>query len=218
MTNGGVLTKKREIVWNSDLAYAVGLFVADGHLSKDSRHLEFTSKDEEQVEHFAECLHLTCPIAKKSRGSEKEKRYFHVSWSDVHLYRFLNKIGIENRKSLTIESVNLPNEYFSDFLRGYFDGDGSIAANSHPESKLLQIKIRFASGSEKYLEWLGATIKLLVDTKGGHIVKSTRCWQLGYGKLDSLRLVKFMYNSSEVVCLKRKFNRVSELLEFTCSQ
>jgi hypothetical protein len=50
--------------WNENLAYAIGLFTADGCLYPDKRHLEFNSKDREQVENFKKCLNLDNRITK----------------------------------------------------------------------------------------------------------------------------------------------------------
>ncbi len=44
--------EKINIQWSPELAYAIGLLVADGCLSKDGRHIDFTSKDLELVESF----------------------------------------------------------------------------------------------------------------------------------------------------------------------
>ena len=35
--------------WGSDFAYVVGLITTDGSLSKDKRHIDFTSKDLELI-------------------------------------------------------------------------------------------------------------------------------------------------------------------------
>lgn len=131
------MTLNNEITWSQNLAYAIGLFVADGSLSKDKRHFDFTSKDPDQVKNFALCLGLKNQITTKSRGvTGCDKKYYHVQFGNVDFYRFLNTIGIKNNKSLSIERVLLPNDFFPDFLRGLLDGDGSISISSHPESIL----------------------------------------------------------------------------------
>lgn len=65
--------KKAETAWSQLFAYALGLLVTDGSLSKDGRHIIFTSKDRELVEHFCRCLHITPNIQMKNRirGGEK---------------------------------------------------------------------------------------------------------------------------------------------------
>ena len=44
--------KKISTNWSAELAYAVGLIATDGCLSKDKRHIDFTSKDKELIKTF----------------------------------------------------------------------------------------------------------------------------------------------------------------------
>lgn len=46
------------LIWNTKFAYAVGLMTTDGCLSKDKRHIDFTSKDLEQILNFQKCLNI----------------------------------------------------------------------------------------------------------------------------------------------------------------
>jgi hypothetical protein len=195
---------ERKDYWNNNFAYAIGLFTADGCLSSDGRHLEFTSKDEEQVKTFAQCLNLKNSITLKSRGNSEGKKYFHIQFGDVKLYRFLNSIGLTPKKSLTIKELKIPSVFIPDFTRGLLDGDGSVHTNSHPESKLLQFKTSFHSGSKIFLEWLSNQLKVMALLEGGTLCKSTRAYNLSYGKRDSIRLIKAIYYSEKVPCLKRK--------------
>ena len=145
--------------WTKNFAYAIGLFTADGCLSSDNRHLEFCSKDEEQVLNFVKCLNLSNRITKKTRAKEKVKKYYRVQFGNKDLYNFLCSIGLSSRKSLILEKVIVPKEFFADFLRGLFDGDGNFNVFKHPESKHPQIRVRFTSASPKFIRWLFHKIK-----------------------------------------------------------
>ena len=65
---GAVITS-----WSHELAYAVGLIVADGCLSKDGRHIDFTSTDIEQIVLFKECLGIKNKISNVSSAFIKNK-------------------------------------------------------------------------------------------------------------------------------------------------
>lgn len=43
---------KVKIEWSADFAYAIGLLASDGCLYNDERHINFTSKDIEQINNF----------------------------------------------------------------------------------------------------------------------------------------------------------------------
>ncbi len=110
--------------WNADLAYAVGLIVTDGSLSKDGRHINLTSKDVDQIKTFAKILNLTNKVGIKRSSYNPNGQYFQIQFGNVKFYRFLLKIGIFPNKTKTIGVVKIPINFFADFLRGHLDGDG----------------------------------------------------------------------------------------------
>ena len=61
-----------KIEWSPEFAYAIGLLVTDGSLSKDGRHINFSSKDLDLIETFMACLQLKNKISRKGSGSVKE--------------------------------------------------------------------------------------------------------------------------------------------------
>lgn len=203
-----------ELQWNNNFAYAVGLLTSDGCLSSDGRHLDLTSKDKEQIVNFMKCLGLKNKIGRKTREKEKIKKYYRVQFGDVKLYRFLCSIGLEARKSKTLERVDIPIEFFADFLRGLFDGDGSFRACMHPESQYPQIRTRFISASPKFIRWLRHEIREILNIKG-FIVTTPRVEVLEYAIADSLKLLSYLYYSPGVVCLSRKFQKISPYLTQT---
>src|SRR3989344_3887527 len=107
---------KVKICWSPEFAYAIGLLTTDGNLSKDGRHISLVSKDLEQLEHFLYCLGLKDKIKIAFKNSGNGNMYPHVQLGDVLFYRFLMSIGLTPRKSKTIGSVSIPQEYFFDLL------------------------------------------------------------------------------------------------------
>lgn len=190
--------------WNKSLAYAIGLFTADGCLYSDRRHLEFNSKDKEQVKNFRKCLNLDNKITKKARSNEKIKKYYRVQFGDVLFYKFLESIGLKSRKSKLLQKLKIPKVFFPDFLRGLFDGDGTFGAFKHPESQYPQLRLRFASASPRFIRWLHQEIKKEIGTKG-FISNRVRVENLVFGINDTLKILNYMYYSPNVVCLSRKF-------------
>jgi intein/homing endonuclease len=200
--------------WNKNLAYAIGLFTADGCLSSDKRHLEFNSKDKEQVENFRRCLGLNNRITKKARGNEKIKKYYRVQFGDVQFYRFLELIGLCSKKSLVLQKLNIPRRFFPDFLRGLFDGDGCFRIFTHPESRYPQLRTSFASASPPFIRWLQQEIKRALSIRG-FIEKAKRDENLIFAIADSLKLLNYMYYSPNIICLSRKFQKAKPYFKRT---
>ena len=207
---------KVKIIWSSKFAYAIGLLATDGNLSKDGRHILFTSKDKDLPPLFNKCLDIENKITKKARGGSKIKKYYVVQFSDRNFYEYLVKIGITPKKSKTIERVSVPRKYFRDFLRGCIDGDGSISIFNHPESKHKQLKVRLASASQNFLLWIHKNIRNTLKTKGGYIWKDNNknVYTLSYAKEDGGKILLFVYYSSSVPCLKRKRDIAKKLGEW----
>lgn len=195
---------KVNCVWSPSFAYAVGLITTDGYLSSDKRHLEFNSKDKEQVENFKGCLNLNNKITGKVRGGEQIKKYHHIQFGDVNFYKFLESIGLSSGKSKTLQELKIPKKLFPDFLRGVFDGDGCFSTFAHPESKHAQIRVSFTSASPKFLRWLHLEIGKQLHTRG-FIKNGMRTESLSYAIQDSLKLLSYMYYSPDVIRLSRKF-------------
>lgn len=198
--------KLESINWSSNLAYAVGLLTADGNLSKDGRHIEFCSKDKELVSNFKRSLRLTNKICFKRRSKDSDKKYFRIQFGNVKFYRFLSEIGLFPRKSLILESLLIPREFFAHFLRGLFEGDGSIYAFRHPESQYPQLRVRIISGSKEFLIWLRDSIRKFLRVNG--IIRSVpRANELCFYMGDSIKIVNYIYKERDGLCLRRKYDR-----------
>lgn len=59
---------KVPLEWSPNFAYAIGLLVSDGSLSKDGRHICFVSKDIEQLNNFMRALRIQVFIGSTSTG------------------------------------------------------------------------------------------------------------------------------------------------------
>jgi len=200
-----------ETNWSNKLAYVIGLFTSDGCLCSDGRHLNFTSKDKEQVQNFINCLKLQNTISKKARGGEMAKKYYQVQFGNVRFYKYLTSLGLTPRKSKTLGELDMPYKFFADFLRGLFDGDGTFGVFKHPESRHPQIRVKFASASPAFLRWLKLEINRRLRTKG-YVTKGNRVEYLEYAKQDTFKILKFMYHSPCTVFLGRKFEKVKPFL------
>lgn len=210
---GAKKLSKVRIQWSPEFAYAIGLITTDGSLSKDGRHLDFTSNDKEQIVNFMRCLNIKVKIRRKKSGSSK-KQSMRIQFSDVNFYRFLLDIGLMPRKSKIITDVDIPNQYFFDFLRGHFDGDGTFYSYFDPRwrSSFMFYTV-FISASKKHIHWLQSTLVRLAHIRG-HITKSRMqsCYQLKYAKSDSLALLKKLYYADSVICLRRKYLKIQRAL------
>lgn len=213
MKRGRKPGKKVEIRWSSEFAYALGLLTTDGSLSKDGRHISFTSKDRELIMKFLNSLRIQCHIGKKASGSQSRKNFV-VQFGDILFYKFLLSIGLMPNKTKIISALQIPVRYFFDFLRGHFDGDGTFYSYWDPRwrSSFMFYTV-FVSASKNHIEWLRREIYKLLKING-HLTKSSRksTYQLKYAKRESLKLLRKMYYNDGVPCLSRKRLKIEKAL------
>ncbi len=207
--------RKVRIAWSPEFAYAIGLLATDGNLSPDGRHINLTSKDKDQIQNFLRCLKIPdYHIGMKNRESEQEKKYFVVQIGDICFYSFLVKIGITPHKSKTLRGVAIPDQYFFDFLRGSFDGDGTFYSywDSRWKSSFM-FYTEFISASRYHINWIRRRLNSQLDISG-HITadKNGPTQQLKYAKTESLKLLPKLYYNPSVVCLSRKRRKIEEAL------
>ena len=198
--------------WSPELAYAIGLLATDGSLSKDGRHIDFTSKDLEQVENLIKCLAVPNKIGTKKSGASNIA--YRVQIGDVKFYKFLANLGLMPNKSKILGPLNIQKDYFFDFLRGFFDGDGSSYAYWDPRWKSsYMFYMCFASASKNHIEWLRSEIFMYASLKG-HVSKSQKkgCYELRYAKTEATILAKKIYESKPSICLRRKYLKIMQSL------
>ena len=203
-----------KINWAPKFAYAIGLLTTDGNLYKDGRHIEFTSKDIELVKTFRKCMNLSgVKIGTKTSGFN-DKKYPRIQFSNVRLYQELLNIGLTPNKSRTINELKIPDQYFFDFLRGCFDGDGTIYSFWDPRwHSSFMFYLNFASGSNYFLRWLQKKIKTLCNLNGNIGPGSNETYLLKYAKKEGEILFNKMFYSRNIPFLKRKYKKAKRIFE-----
>lgn len=207
------------MLWTSDLAYVVGLITSDGNLSKDGRHLDFTSKDLEQVITFEKILKTKNKVGIKRSPSHNGREYFRVQFSNVELYKFLVSIGLHPKKSKTLSELLIPDRYFADFVRGYFDGDGFTYSYWDKRWKSsFMFYSGFTSSSHNFLIWMGEQIFRLFGVTGNIKSCGKTAYQLVFAKQNSVILMQNIYYCDTITYLTRKKFKIDTALDIINKQ
>lgn len=108
-----------------DRAYFLGFLYADGNLRKNRPTIQFGlwDKDKYILEIFKEYLETNYKLY-------KDKNSFRLIITDDTMYNDLIKLGCMPKKSKILKFPTydqVPKKYMSHFIRGYFDGDGSVS-------------------------------------------------------------------------------------------
>jgi hypothetical protein len=210
--------------WAPDLAYAIGLITTDGSLSKDKRHIVFTSSDIDLLKTFKKCLKITNRITKNPPSSISQKQIFRVQFGNVQFYNWLLKIGLFPNKTFRLGKISIPDKFFPDFLRGHLDGDGSIVTfedyyntNKNPKYIYQRLITCLMSASKKHIFWLQDNIKRTKNLHGsiqdGKHPFRKNIYYIKFSKKESISLLNWIYYKKDLPCLKRKYQIAKEFLK-----
>lgn len=174
------------------MAYILGFIVTDGCLVEHANGyhgLDITSRNDRLLALIKKEMRAGHKIGKKTRGYRLQIR-------NRKIYNDLLKLGLTPRKSKILRFPVVLNEFLADFIRGCFDGDGSIIVWRDPRWKHpWQIRTVFCSGSHIFLDDMQKRLREVAGLSNGSIQKSTRSHNLCYSIADSVKLYNFMYSN-----------------------
>jgi len=206
--------------WASKMAYVLGFWVADGYMRHEkSYRILFNSSDYDLLINIRECMGSTHPVCLKKKSRKATLPEYELAIFSKHMYSQLEKLGGMRRKSKSITVPIMSSEYFPDFVRGYFDGDGSVFYTTYRSTKnkkmRTELRSNFTSGNPKFLEVLQTA---LVDILG--VSRKKICpfnegasWKLGYATIDTVKLLRFMYYPNYPIGLKRKASFAEDIFK-----
>jgi hypothetical protein len=132
--------------WSQEMAWTLGLLFTDGHIH--SNVVQFTSVDAELLEKVRTIFQSSRSIQKRTQSYDKSKHIYAFAFSHPKIAEDLRKLGLHEKKSLDIVFPEVPEEYMRHFIRGCWDGDGSIFFDQN------NLVASYISGSKKFIERL----------------------------------------------------------------
>ena len=136
--------------WSYPMAYTLGFWYADGNMNSldktQGKRISFSSQDKDILIKIRELMKSNHPIYKDSKWN-----CYNLIISRKQLWDDIFKLGGRPAKSLVNKFPVIPNRYKSTFIRGYFDGDGSIylSKTNYPTVCFTGCKL-FLSAISKY--------------------------------------------------------------------
>lgn len=201
--------------WSDDMAYVLGFFVADGCLTKNAKrqnyYIEFVSTDLDILEKIKGSLSATQVVSRK-KLIDGCKQAYRIQIGSKRMFCTLREMGILQNKSKLLKYFVIPDQYFSDFTRGYFDGDGYSNCTIYykkDRNKYGRVLFGgFTSGSRPFLAGFREQLDRLALMEGGTLCSHSNNFALAYSGKDTGKLFYFMYNNlSKKIYLDRKYRK-----------
>lgn len=197
-------------------AYWLGLIAADGCITS-ANYFAITLKDEDILKELKKDLHFSGDIYSPQ---SKYGIYYRINFSSKKICNDLRKLGISENKSLTYNNFpNIRHGLIRHFIRGYFDGDGSIGGyttttyNPKNISKVKNYSMNIIA-TEQFCKNLYEEIYSEIGYKG-KINKSYNSKFMFYYTIYKNSALKdfywYIYHNCSIY-LKRKYNIWNEFL------
>lgn len=189
-------------------AYWLGFLFADGYVSKDPRNEIEISLQLLDVEHLYKFKNFLKSKNRVILDYKVGRCRFVVT--NKHFKQTLKSLGCVNNKSLILEYPKIDKSLERHFIRGYFDGDGSLTyakTNKNKDNDKITISCSFI-GTENFLSGIANFTNIKTSTpylydKAG---ENTVTYIMEYSKHRSVNLVELLYEDSTIY-LNRKYNR-----------
>ena len=192
-------------------AYWLGFLYADGCVHSNNYEISVNITDKEHIEKFKAAIkafnHNITEI--QDKRFQNAKTLYQFSIRDKQLHQDLIKWGCIPQKSLLINKIpNIPRDYVSHFLRGYFDGDGSL----HYLRGTNNYRISFV-GTKDFLNDIQKELQTNVSLQS-NIAGKTYVLQIA-GRRQIERILNYLYNNSkENNRLNRKYQKYLDCLDW----
>lgn len=219
----GYENKKKQFTFNEhffdeidteEKAYIFGFFLADGSnvIKQRSVCMSLQSEDKYILERISNILDSDRPI----RHINPPKRFPHRKHQDMIILRSmyfskkLESLGMCRMKSYLLKFPSfIPDNLMNHFVRGYFDGDGSIYYSKNGNG--YRYGFNFV-GTEDFIIGLRATLmkscefsEVKIDTRFPERHNSTRYITYN-GRLQAIKFGEWIYKDATIY-LKRKLDK-----------
>jgi len=207
-------------ILNEDQAYFLGFLYSDGcnHLKVGKVSLCLQEDDKEILSKLSYYLY-NAEFLSFIKGRNGSKNQYGLKICSKHICNKLNELGCTPKKSLNLKfPLWMHDNLKKHFIRGYFDGDGSISSSTRKYKNLDTTGIDFKwsivstdSFCSDLINFINSEIDIHFSTKltckESNLITTT---VYTHGNKQILKLMEWLYQDSNIY-LARKHNKYLEL-------
>lgn len=204
---------------NENMAWLLGFLASDGCVSKDRNQIiiHLAKNDIEILERIRKELQLENPIS--TGASNRGYEFCRLSWTCAQHVKDLAEYNIIPQKTYKLQPpFKLDKKYWIDYIRGYFDGDGSIniIKNSNGRGNGT-LRWQVCSATKCILEFIMTYFKeeyhipevcIQERETNGKIM-----YIIQYGPVATRTIYQHLYNTKSTLYLQRKKDHFDEIIK-----
>ena len=204
-----------EKIDTNDKAYFLGLLYADGcnHIKENRVELGLIEEDDYIIKYlsnifFNEDASIYIKSKDPKRANERPMKRLYLT--NKKISNDLFNLGLLNNKTKILTFPNIDNEYKFAFIRGYFDGDGTVSSKNISR----HAKISFTSCSKKLLIEIQKYLKNYKINAFIVKYKDKNAYDLNlYNHKEINEFYNLIYKDSNIHML-RKFEKIKIISEY----
>lgn len=197
-------------------AYWLGYLFADGNINKRTTSITCHPQDKKHLQKLQKSLNSqTSPKTYKQNSFGTDTEIVKFNFYSIKMVNSLRNLGCIERKSTILQPPScdkIPKELVNHFLRGYFDGDGSVSIVKNQTKKSTNSYVWHVHicGTKQFLEWYKNQLKL--DNAITQDSRSCDSYTLSLGGTIKVYEKFFLplYNNATIF-LPRKYSKFEQL-------
>ena len=219
LSNQNRAYKKNESYFDtptSNMAWLIGFLASDGSVSSSDNaiKIELSSKDKEILEKIKQEVEIENRIKEYTTTTGYDVA--ELVWSSKRHKDTLAKYSVTPKKTFILQPpYKLPYKYWIDYIRGYFDGDGSVNL-IHSNGKPASLRWQLCSATKEILEWVIdyfyneyniPKVNIYFDSSHG----KNGLYYFQYSTNSTKQIYKILYTDGSLY-LKRKKDHFDEVI------
>lgn len=204
-------------IQSHNMAWLLGFLASDGTVSSSDNTIKIglSAKDKEILEKIKQEVEIENKIVERTTKDGFDCVDLH--WTCAEHKKDLNKFGITPNKTYTLKPPQeLQEKYYIDYIRGYFDGDGSVNL-IHSHGKPVSLRWQICGASKEILEWIVDVLYIYYNIPKVSILNSTAnrknlCYYFQYSTIATKEIYKILYTKNSLY-LKRKKELFEKIIQ-----
>jgi hypothetical protein len=199
-----------ENIDTEDKSYFLGIIFADGYLNDKRKYLSISLQetDVDILEKLTLSIETNKPLQYIIRKEVNTSNQYRLLITRKKIVEDLKKLGVHQNKSLTSkpDNITFSNDILlKHFLRGYFDGDGSLTYYKVKNTLNSSINIVCTNEFYNYFSSFISNVLLIKTTRGKRFNDNKNCYDLRIcGNRNVIKFLDYIYSDSNIFLERKK--------------
>lgn len=188
---------------SEDMAYWIGILGSDGSVNRKENqiYIELQRQDRELLEKLNITIENQRPVKdyETARGYENSKLYFYSAEikKDLAKYKIIPNKTYDKKYGFP---YLLQKQYYKDYIRGLFDGDGSIKKGTSLTWQVDSCSLEIILEIQKFFKENGVNCEYTICPKKNVDIYRLYC----YGQEKCKKIYDLLYSTNSQLFLSRK--------------